>query len=104
MCNVISLGALAPNTRDGTTTCAANAADAAADRFAAAAVLYHSLTGIRPAQDAGPGVDEAILVDAERFDAGVRDQPDGRGPGRPEPNRGESGTPIPQPSAVPLRC
>lgn len=48
--------------------------DAAADRFAAAAVLYHALTGVRPTQATGPGVDDAIQVDAERFDAAVRDR------------------------------
>ncbi|MFO7564502.1 MAG: protein kinase [Enhygromyxa sp.] len=48
--------------------------DAAADRFAAAAVLYHALTGVRPAQATGPGVDDAIQIDAERFDAAVRDR------------------------------
>jgi serine/threonine protein kinase len=48
--------------------------DAAADRFAAAAVLYHALTGVRPAQAAGPGKGDAIEVDAERFDAAVRDR------------------------------
>lgn len=48
--------------------------DAAADRFAAAAVLYHALTGVCPVQATGPGVDDAIQVDAERLDAAVRDR------------------------------
>jgi len=48
--------------------------DAVADRFAAAAVLYHALTGVQPAQATGPGMTEAIVVDAERFDAAVRDR------------------------------
>jgi len=48
--------------------------DAAADRFAAAAVLYHAITGVRPSQASGPGVEDAIVVDAERFDAAVRDR------------------------------
>ena len=48
--------------------------DGAADRFAAAAVLYYSLTGVRPLQATGPGQADAIKVDAERFDAAVRDR------------------------------
>ena len=48
--------------------------DAAADRFAAAAVLYHALTGIRPAQAEGPGRGDGVVVDAERLDAAVRDR------------------------------
>lgn len=48
--------------------------DAAADRFAAGAVLYHALTGVRPSQAMGPGAHDAIVVDAERFDAAVRDR------------------------------
>lgn len=48
--------------------------DMAADRFAAAAVLYHALTGVRPAQATGPGSNDAIVVDAERFDPAVRDR------------------------------
>ena len=48
--------------------------DAPADRFAAAAVLYHALTGVRPAQAEGPGRADAVVVDAERFDAAVRDR------------------------------
>jgi serine/threonine protein kinase len=48
--------------------------DSAADRFAAAAVLYQSLTGVRPTQAAGPGKGDAIEVEEERFDAAVRDR------------------------------
>ena len=48
--------------------------DAAADRFAAAAVLYQALTGVRPAQAEGPAAVDAIVVDAERLDAAVRDR------------------------------
>lgn len=48
--------------------------DAAADRFSAAALLYHALTGVRPAQATGAGVEDAIAVDAERLDAAVRDR------------------------------
>lgn len=48
--------------------------DPAADRFAAAAVLYHAITGVRPTQAEGPGIEDAIVVDAERFDAAVRDR------------------------------
>jgi serine/threonine protein kinase len=48
--------------------------DSAADRFAAAAVLYQALTGVRPAHVRAPGADDRVVVDAERFDAGVRDR------------------------------
>ena len=48
--------------------------DAAADRYAAAAVLYHALTGVRPALASGPGAPDAIRVDADRFDAALRDR------------------------------
>jgi serine/threonine protein kinase len=45
--------------------------DAAADRFAAAAVLYHSLTGARAS---ATDLTSEIAVDTERFDAAVRDR------------------------------
>ena len=48
--------------------------DAAADRFAAAAVLYHALTGVRAAAAGGPGTTDELQVDAERFDPAVRDR------------------------------
>ncbi|MDX9723754.1 MAG: protein kinase, partial [Myxococcota bacterium] len=48
--------------------------DAAADHFAAAAVLYYALTGVRPSQSTGAGIDAPIVVDAERFDPAVRDR------------------------------
>ncbi len=48
--------------------------DPAADRFSAAAVLYQALTGVRPTQATGAGVEDAITIDAERFDTAVRDQ------------------------------
>ena len=48
--------------------------DAAADRFAAAAVLYHALTGVRPAAADGRGTTDEIVVDAERFDPAARDR------------------------------
>ncbi len=48
--------------------------DHAADRFAAAAVLYCILSGVRPElAEAGPRRDE-ILIEPERFDAGARDR------------------------------
>jgi serine/threonine protein kinase len=47
--------------------------DAAADRYAAAAVLYHALTGARPALPQGDATAD-IVVEAERFDAAVRDR------------------------------
>lgn len=47
--------------------------DANADRYAAAAVLYHALTGARPALPRGDATAD-ITVDAERFDAAVRDR------------------------------
>lgn len=47
--------------------------DAEADRYAAAAVLYHALTGVRPALLQGDTTSD-IRVDAERFDAAVRDR------------------------------
>ena len=47
--------------------------DAVADRYAAAAVLYHALTGARPVLPHGD-VTAEIGVDAERFDAAVRDR------------------------------
>lgn len=47
--------------------------DAAADRFSAAAVLYQTLTGVRPSQATGSASDH-LVVDAERFDAAVRDR------------------------------
>ncbi len=47
--------------------------DAPADRYAAAAVLYHALTGARPALPQGDASAQ-VAVDAERFDAAVRDR------------------------------
>lgn len=47
--------------------------DAEADRYAAAAVLYHALTAARPALPQGDATSE-IVVEAERFDAAVRDR------------------------------
>ncbi|HEU4577730.1 MAG TPA: protein kinase [Polyangiaceae bacterium] len=47
--------------------------DAEADRYAAAAVLYHALTGARPTLPEGDATAE-IVVEAERFDAAVRDR------------------------------
>ncbi|HTR57118.1 MAG TPA: protein kinase [Casimicrobiaceae bacterium] len=47
--------------------------DADADRYAAAAVLYHALTGAKPALPEGDATAD-ILVEAERFDAAVRDR------------------------------
>lgn len=47
--------------------------DAEADRYAAAAVLYHALTAARPALPQGDATSD-IVVDAERFDAAVRDR------------------------------
>ncbi len=47
--------------------------DSAADRYAAAAVLYHALTGARPALPQGEASAE-VMVAAERFDAAVRDR------------------------------
>lgn len=47
--------------------------DADADRYAAAAVLYHSLTGARPALAQGDATAD-VVVEAERFDAAVRDR------------------------------
>lgn len=47
--------------------------DAEADRYAAAAVLYHALTGARPTLPQGDATAE-IFVEAERFDAAVRDR------------------------------
>jgi len=47
--------------------------DAEADRYAAAAVLYHALTGARPALPQGDATAE-VVVEAERFDAAVRDR------------------------------
>ncbi len=47
--------------------------DAEADRYAAAAVLYHALTAARPALPQGDATAE-IVVEAERFDAAVRDR------------------------------
>lgn len=47
--------------------------DAAADRYAAAAVLYHALTAARPTPPQGDATAD-ILVEAERFDAAVRDR------------------------------
>lgn len=47
--------------------------DAAADRYAAAAVLYHALTAARPKLPQGDATAE-IVVEAERFDAAVRDR------------------------------
>jgi serine/threonine protein kinase len=48
--------------------------DSAADRFAAAAVLYYALTGSRATQPIGPGAPDAIAIDPDRFDAAVRDR------------------------------
>jgi serine/threonine protein kinase len=48
--------------------------DSASDRWSAAAVLYQSLTGVRPARAEGPGTSEEVVVEAERFDAAVRDR------------------------------
>ncbi|MBK6462392.1 MAG: protein kinase [Myxococcales bacterium] len=47
--------------------------DAEADRYAAAAVLYHALTGARPTLSQGFANSE-VGVEAERFDAAVRDR------------------------------
>ena len=47
--------------------------DADADRYAAAAVLYHALTGARPALSQGDATAD-IVVEAERFDAAARDR------------------------------
>src|SRR5206468_1238845 len=47
--------------------------DAEADRYAAAAVLYNALTGARPALKQDIGAEE-VVVEAERFDAAVRDR------------------------------
>jgi serine/threonine protein kinase len=47
--------------------------DADADRYAAAAVLYHALTGARPAPAQGDATAD-VVVEAERFDAAVRDR------------------------------
>jgi serine/threonine protein kinase len=47
--------------------------DAEADRYAAAAVLYYALTAARPALPQGDATKE-IVVEAERFDAAVRDR------------------------------
>jgi serine/threonine protein kinase len=47
--------------------------DADADRYAAAAVLYHALTCAKPALPEGDATAD-ILVEAERFDAAVRDR------------------------------
>jgi len=47
--------------------------DAEADRFAAAAVLYLTLTGARPSLRQGDTTAD-IVVEAERFDAAVRDR------------------------------
>jgi serine/threonine protein kinase len=47
--------------------------DAEADRYAAAAVLYHALTAARPTLPQGDASAE-IVVEAERFDAAVRDR------------------------------
>lgn len=47
--------------------------DGEADRFAAAAVLYHALTAARPTLPQGDATSE-IIVEAERFDAAVRDR------------------------------
>ena len=48
--------------------------DASADRWSAAAVLYQALTGARPALASGAGAPEEVLIEAERFDAAVRDR------------------------------
>ncbi len=47
--------------------------DTEADRYAAAAVLYHALTAARPMLAKGDVTSE-IVVEAERFDAAVRDR------------------------------
>jgi serine/threonine protein kinase len=47
--------------------------DADADRYAAAAVLYHALTGARPTLHQGDATAE-VVIEAERFDAAVRDR------------------------------
>ena len=47
--------------------------DAAADRYAAAALLYHALTGAQPARPQGDATAD-VVVEAERFDAAVRDR------------------------------
>jgi serine/threonine protein kinase len=47
--------------------------DAEADRYAAAAVLYYALTAARPVLPQGD-VTAEIVVEAERFDAAVRDR------------------------------
>lgn len=48
--------------------------DAAADRFAAALVLYHALTGTRPTQSQTPGPSDDLVIDAERLDPAARDR------------------------------
>lgn len=48
--------------------------DAAADRWSAAAVLYHALTGAGPLRREPGREDDAVLIEAERLDAGVRDR------------------------------
>ena len=47
--------------------------DVDADRYAAAAVLYHALTGARPALPQGDATAD-VVVEAERFDSAVRDR------------------------------
>lgn len=47
--------------------------DTEADRYAAAAVLYHALTAARPRLPQGDATAE-IVVEAERFDSAVRDR------------------------------
>jgi hypothetical protein len=47
--------------------------DAESDRYAAAAVLYHALTAARPSLPQGDATAE-VVVEAERFDAAVRDR------------------------------
>lgn len=48
--------------------------DAAADRYAAALVLYHALTGTRPTQSQSPGPSDDLVIDAERLDPAARDR------------------------------
>lgn len=47
--------------------------DSAADRYAAAAILYYALTAARPTLPQGDATAE-VVVEAERFDAAVRDR------------------------------
>lgn len=48
--------------------------DSAADRWAAAAVLYHAVTAAGPPRGAPGKEHEAVAVESERFDAAIRDK------------------------------